>query len=1166
MKNILTFIPKITFFTSLILLLFSANAIAQPGNFYNYSTGTDSLFSKNQLIVRNASKNTLEIATLKNGKKHGKQTLFYNNGEVQRISNFKNGLLNGKVEYFLQGSRDRFRFEHFKAFPKEEISRLHGLYKSFDSKGNLAELTNYKNGAKNGKYELYHNNGKLREKGTYEDNLNIGNKRSYTADGQLLRDENYIIIDNPKYIEPSKQTRTINEDIKRIPNEPKKLSLLHGKAKYYHSNGNISADFTFKNGNKEGLCKEYHQDKNNTLKSEVVFKDGLEHGAYVHYRSNGNLERKGIFYREIAVGDTILKNVYDSTIEVYQENGKRQRIENWKNFKKNGVQENYYYQSGELSERSYVIDNLLSGKVERFDKEENKTYEAFYEIIEKDGKKISQQTGTETYWEKNNIKTIVEWKDGMQNGVTKSYYANGQLEKIMHFENGKLHGSYQTFYENGQLKEDYIKLIWVGTGNSENVSWNTVYDESANITRKFYADKTGKSLIEHNFENGKRKELDVNNIFKLTFSETQQLNSIHWLNWVGSSIGFDLFSNQQVRRVQFSMDKLPGLTANFASNGDVVQIVDATGKRIDDKTAIETAKKIAQQYNPKWKDENLASNDFPDGKHQWKYADGSPFFELEFKNDLSQGQWMLHNPIMKDTLFYGEFNKGFPVGKLVRKKIDGTLELRQEYYSNHHLRESYRYDNDGMISNVTKNDSLGKNTFSEEYYAGGILKNRNFHTSSSYIHFSIKGDTLAYRLLASSKDSIIIWRQFFDDNKLKSDRQYNLTTGGGYVKTYFENGQIQTSHQLNNDKPHGVYQKYSELGTLLTLGNFKDGERHGKWINYNGNRNEKEEISYFKDGAISIEDIAETENGENNCKCYDTSLAGGKIGFANLLNYFADYKSIKPYIPKSIFPINDWNYDKIFYINLITNNDKRSGSTNFKLLLFNDFSFHYPTKNHLNINLNPCKTEGYIGNIDANVSYNFESKEVMHSQLSPKRISVGLENNPLVDAKDKNVFTAYFDTDYMSFNTNGIESIHFSKDKNECYPLGIINDFMEIQIETANLEIKPYNRLSNVGVPLLANETNQFYGLEVNAANISFMVDTIKIEASCDKILAGANYVAGRIFIGGNLKNEDEFTFEDGTTSVGIKNLQKTLEQNGFYRVKTEVIEHQLIIEFYAEK
>lgn len=1156
--------PKITFFSSLILLLFSLNAVAQPTHFYNYSTGTDSIFSKNRLIVRNASKDTVEIAKIKNGKKHGKQTLFYNNGEIQRITNFKNGLLNGKVEYYSQGKKTLIRLEHFKAFPKEDKSKLHGLYKSFDSRGNLSELTNYKNGTKSGKYELYHNNGKLREKGTYEDNLNIGNKRTYTTNGILVRDENFIIIDNPKYSEPTQQTEAINEDIKRIPKEPKKLSVLHGNVKYYHSNGNISADFTFKNGKKDGLCKEYHQDKNNTLKSEVVFKEGLEHGTYVHYRSNGNLERKGIFYREIAVGDTILKNVYDGTVEVYQENGKKQRIENWKNFKKNGFQENYYYQSGELSERSFLIDNLLSGTVERFDKEGNKTYEAFHEIVEKDGINVSQQIGTETYWEKNNIKTTVEWKDGMQNGVTKSYYPNGQLEKIMHLENGKLHGSYQTFYENGQLKEDYNKQHWIGTGNSQNVGWNTVYDESGNIIRKFFADKSGKSLIEHNFENGKRRVLDINNIFKLTFSETHQLNSIHWTNWVGSSIGFDLFSNQQVRRVQFALDKLPALTANFASNGDVVQVVDATGKRIEDKKAIETASKIAKQYNPKWKDEKLASDDFPDGKYQWKCTDGSPFFELEFKDDLSQGQWMVHNPIINDTLFYGEFNKGFPVGKLVRKKIDGTVELRQEYYPNHQLKESYRYDNDGHISNVTKNDTLGKQTFSEEYYAGGILKNRNFHTSSSFIHFSIKGDTIAYRLLAQSADSIIVRRQFFDDNRLKSDRQHNLTTGRGYVKTYFENGQIQTSHELNNDKSHGVYQQFDEDGKLLTTGHFKDGKRHGQWIKYT--EDGKEEISYFKDGEISIEDIAENENDKNTCRCYDTSLASGKIGFANSLAYFSDYQSIKPYIPKSIFPINDWNYDKIFYINLITNNDKRSGSTNFKLLLYNDFSFHFPTKNHLNINLNPCKTEGYIGNIDASVSYNFETKEVMYTQLSPKRISVGLENNPLVDAKVKSVFTAYFDTDYMNFDAGGIQSIHFSKEKNDCYPLGIINDFMEIQVESARLEIKPNASLSAYGVPLLANEAKLMYGLDISKANLNFTVGEAKIKASCDRILAGANYVAGRILVDGNPHNEDEFTLEDGTTSVNIKNLQKALVQNGFYRVKTEVIENQLIIEFYAEK
>src|SRR5690606_221070 len=127
-------------------------------------------------------------------------------------------------------------------------------------KGNLAELTNYKNGSKNGKYELYHNNGKLKEKGTYEDNLNIGNKRYYSTDGTLLRDENYIIINNPKYIEPSKRPdakELSDKEIKEIVNQPKKLSLLHGKATYYHSNGKISAENNFKNGKKDGLCKEY---------------------------------------------------------------------------------------------------------------------------------------------------------------------------------------------------------------------------------------------------------------------------------------------------------------------------------------------------------------------------------------------------------------------------------------------------------------------------------------------------------------------------------------------------------------------------------------------------------------------------------------------------------------------------------------------------------------------------------------------------------------------------------------------------------------------------------------------------------------------------------------------------------------------------------------------
>src|SRR5690606_1053637 len=167
--------------------------------------------------------------------------------------------------------------------------------------------------------------------------LQIGNKRTYAPDATLLREETYIIIDNPNFSEGNPNTAKTNA------NPSKKLSVLHGKANYYHPNGRLSSELLFRHGKKEGLCKEYHQ-YHNTLKSAVEFKDGLEHGAFSYFKPNGNLERKGIYYREIRVNDTLLKNVYDGTIEIYQENGKKQRIENWKHFKRNGLHENYYHQ------------------------------------------------------------------------------------------------------------------------------------------------------------------------------------------------------------------------------------------------------------------------------------------------------------------------------------------------------------------------------------------------------------------------------------------------------------------------------------------------------------------------------------------------------------------------------------------------------------------------------------------------------------------------------------------------------------------------------------------------------------------------------------------------------------------------------------------------------
>lgn len=880
----------------LLSLLFQLSAIvAQPTNFYHH-TGNDSIFDKNKLIVRNASGDTVEVAKWKSGQKHGKQIIYYNNGAVLRVSNFKKGLLHGTVKHFVQGKKEPHKVEKYKAFPAEGRSKLHGANQSFDAAGQLTEKINWKNGDKNGKYVRYHNNGAMQEQGTYKNNLNTGRKRTYSNTGVLIRDEHFIIIDNPDY---KPLDTALSNEIKTRP-QPAEISVLHGNIKYYFHTGQRASECLYHHGAKQGVCKEYHQNENSTLKSSVVFKNGLEHGPFAYYRSNGNLEREGIFYREITVEDTLLKNVYDGTIHYYQDNGKRHRTENWKNFKKNGVQEMYYHRTGELSQRTHLKDNLKSGIEERFDKDGTRNYLAHFEVIEKDGVEISQQTGTETYWEKGQVKTTVEWKNGAQEGSARSYYLSGQLEKLMHFKGGKLQGRYHTYYENGQLKSNFNKQHWIGTGNPENIGWNTEYDETGNITRSFFALGNTQNTMEHQFEDGKRKLLLVNNFLRMESSPHRELSSVKWLNGWQTALGFDLFSDHSVRRVHFEVDQHAPLTANFTTNSDVIQITSSTGARVEEDYLRNTAQQLAASYNPNWKDHALMKHPFPEGRFQWDFADGSPFFDIAFTDSLPQGTWICYNPILADTLFYGAFEKGRPVGNGVQKKLDGTLKSRTEYHNNHQVKKQYIYGNNGIISSISISDSTGNQLFKADYYANGQLREERKPPTNSYVIFADNGDTLSYNLLFPEKDSIRQERQFYPGNRIKSDRHNNLITGVGFAKTYFENGQMQTAHELKDRASHGVYQRFDESGKLLVFGNFKNGARHGKWITFNPDGTETP--SYFKEGEIILPDPTEN-NDTGACICFDTSLQAGHIGFANSLAYFAEYDKIQPFVPASIFPM-----------------------------------------------------------------------------------------------------------------------------------------------------------------------------------------------------------------------------------------------------------------------
>lgn len=1025
--------------------------------------------------------------------------------------------------------------------------KKHGVQKLFYPKGVLSSIIHFKNGEKNGRYWLYNPNGNLREKGKFKTGLNINKKKTYDASGTLLRDENYIIDTNE---------------------EGKKVSVLDGRIKYYYNNGNISQDYSYKKGKRDGVLKEYHRNKTNSLKSEVYYKNDLPHGAYTHYYYDGNLERKGIYYQEIKVNDTILKNVYEGEIITNQPNGMRQRVEHWKNFMKNGSLKSFTSRTGELYKKENYRNNLKDGVEERWDNGGKLNYQAYFEIVEVDNKLVSQQTGTETTWKDGLLKTTTEYQNGLKNGVQNLYYANGNIENTFFNKVGIIDGHYKTFYENGTLHQDFN---YQSNGkDSEYIRWNKTYDENGNLSHKFYAKGDGDNIIGQSFENGFTKNINVIGVFKLDFFPEQKLASVLWMmNSSHPLFGYDFFSNQKPRRIHFIAEDDYNLqTASLTQNGDVVQVLtNGTFEEDKQENLKETAIKIERKSNPEWFTEDLVINPETQGKYQWQYADGSPFFSIEFDKGLPHGKWTVYDAVSKDTIIHYEFEHGKPVGNWVKKKSGGILISSQKYYPNHNVKEAFQYDEFGTLIKKSTNDSLGKTDLNFEYYPSGKLKGMQNYSNNTYLQLSSTGDTLSSNLLRIKTDSIRITRSFYPKNRLRNHREINLRTGKGEAKAYLENGQMRTFHEMKNDEPNGVYELYDETGKLLTRGHFKERKRDGEWINFDAN--EKEEILQYKDGEIII--IAENEG---DCKCYDRSLPNEKIRFAQTLSSISDYKKISAYFPEYIIPFEGFNYEKIFFLNFQTSNNNDSGFSGMKLLLFREFSFYLPLAKHIKINLNPCKTDGYISNIDANFNYNVKTKKTFWVNLDPNRIAISLENSPLKNASNNQEFTGYFDTKSVNLKEENLE-IDYLDDKNTCFTPGTINDFLKVEVIKAEPRIEPqlaywYPRTKDF--PLIKNEIDKFYGFEITEANLKFDYlnngKKIQLNATTTEMLAGSNFVAAEIDIEGKKADGNNFIPKNSNETINLEDLKRFLENKDFYRIRINFSEEKqkLILQFYTEK
>ncbi|MEM1326845.1 MAG: toxin-antitoxin system YwqK family antitoxin [Bacteroidota bacterium] len=135
-----------------------------------------------------------------------------------------------------------------------------GMYKSYDTNGQLIEEATYQNNQLNGERKVYYEDGSVQTIETYVADQHNGRFLSFFDNGKVELQGDYV------------------------------NGIMEGEWKSYYSNGQLKEIVPFENNNENGAFIEYHE--NGNLKAEGTYLNGdNEDGELKLYDETGELER-----------------------------------------------------------------------------------------------------------------------------------------------------------------------------------------------------------------------------------------------------------------------------------------------------------------------------------------------------------------------------------------------------------------------------------------------------------------------------------------------------------------------------------------------------------------------------------------------------------------------------------------------------------------------------------------------------------------------------------------------------------------------------------------------------------------------------------------------------------------------------------------------------------
>lgn len=385
----------------------------------------------------------------------------------------------------------------------------------------------------------------------------------------------------------------------------------------------------------------------------------------------------------------------------------------------------------------------------------------------------------------------------VKDGYVKFYYPNGNVSSEGNMKSGKPDGYWKSYYENGTMKSE---------GNRENFKLTGQW--------KFYNEK-GTKINVFNYKQGKKDSIQVS-FYETGIIKSEENDSMDVLT------GVSKYYNAQgklQKQINFINGVESGLAKEFSSEGLVITLTTYRNGYIVKEEKINRTDRFGMRQGT-WKE--LYENDSPkaegfykDGKRDGIFKEydrnGRVVKKEEYRNDiLMQTVLVEREKYDVKKIYYpdgsvksiGTYKKGVAEGVFREYDAKGNLTDTASIYSDGRLSRQGKLDNQGREQGVWK-----------EFFEDGKVK-----SEGSYKDGKREGR----------------WSFFHNNSQTEQVGEYVKGKPSGEWKKFFIDGKLQRNEFYENGKENGIMTEYSQDSVIIAQGNYVDGKKDGLWKFNNG--------------------------------------------------------------------------------------------------------------------------------------------------------------------------------------------------------------------------------------------------------------------------------------------------------------------------------------------